>query len=54
MTLFDQRPSTLIRWVILALPALPMLDPLFGDDAGPFTGCFTPPADQRRGSRSSA
>ena len=33
MTLFDQRPSTLIRWVILALPALPMLDPLFGHDA---------------------
>jgi sulfoxide reductase heme-binding subunit YedZ len=36
MTFLGQKPSTLILWVVLALPALTMIGPLFGDDAQAF------------------
>ena len=36
MTVLGQKPTTLILWVVLALPALPMIGPLFGDDARAF------------------
>jgi methionine sulfoxide reductase heme-binding subunit len=32
MTILGYKPATLILWVILALPALPMLSPLFSAD----------------------
>ena len=37
MTLFGYKPSTLILWVILALPALGMLPALTGGEAQPAT-----------------
>lgn len=36
MTISGYRPSTLLLWVVLALPALPLIGPLFGDDAKAF------------------
>jgi methionine sulfoxide reductase heme-binding subunit len=36
MTILGYKPATLILWVILALPALPLIGPLFGDDAQAF------------------
>ncbi|AZL59111.1 iron reductase [Tabrizicola piscis] len=36
MTILGYKPATLILWVILALPALPLIGPLFGDDARAF------------------
>lgn len=36
MTFLGQKPSTLVLWVVLALPALPLISPLFGDDPKAF------------------
>ena len=36
MTFFGYKPSTLILWVVLCLPALAILPALFGDDAKAF------------------
>lgn len=33
MPLLGQKPPTLILWIVLVLPALPMIGPLVGDDA---------------------
>lgn len=42
MTLFGYKPATLILWVVLALPALGMVGPLFGDDPKAFHGLLHP------------
>jgi sulfoxide reductase heme-binding subunit YedZ len=36
MSFFGYKPSTLILWIVLSLPALPMIGPLFGDDPQAF------------------
>jgi sulfoxide reductase heme-binding subunit YedZ len=36
MTFFGYKPSTLILWVVLSLPALAIIPALFGDDAKAF------------------
>jgi sulfoxide reductase heme-binding subunit YedZ len=36
MTFLGQKPSTLVLWAVLALPALPLIGPLLGDDAKAF------------------
>lgn len=42
MTILGYKPSTLILWVVLALPALAMIGPLFGDDPKAFHGLLHP------------
>lgn len=42
MTLLGYKPATLILWVVLALPALGMIGPLFGDDPKAFHGLLHP------------
>ena len=36
MTILGYKPSTLILWVVLALPGLPLLPALMGDDPQAF------------------
>ena len=36
MTFLGYKPSTLLLWVVLSLPALTMIGPLLGDDARAF------------------
>ena len=36
MSFFGYKPSTLILWIVLALPGLTMIGPLFGDDPQAF------------------
>lgn len=42
MTFLGQKPSTLVLWVVLALPALPLISPLFGDDPKAFHRLLSP------------
>lgn len=42
MTFPGQKPSTLALWAVLALPALPLIGPLLGDDAKAFHGLLHP------------
>lgn len=42
MTFPGYKPSTLILWVVLSLPALGMIGPLFGDDPKAFHGLLHP------------
>jgi len=42
MKILGYRPSTLILWVVLSLPALGMIGPLFGDDPRAFHGLLHP------------
>lgn len=42
MTLPGQKPSTLILWLVLCLPAVPMVGALSGDDPKAFHGLLRP------------
>lgn len=42
MSIFGYKPSTLILWVVLSLPALGMIGPLFGGDPKAFHGLLHP------------
>ncbi|WP_136646334.1 sulfite oxidase heme-binding subunit YedZ [Tabrizicola sp. YIM 78059] len=42
MTLTGQKPSTLILWAVLALPVLPMIGPLLGNDPEAFHHLLRP------------
>ncbi|MDX5349120.1 MAG: ferric reductase-like transmembrane domain-containing protein [Paracoccaceae bacterium] len=42
MTFLGYKPSTLVLWGVLALPALGMIGPLFGDDPKAFHGLLHP------------
>lgn len=42
MTLLGQKPSTLILWLVLCLPAIPMVGALSGDDPKAFHGLLHP------------